>query len=80
MEEEKIILNIKYKEGSVTCTILLDARPLESIKNCKVKIEKKYGFPFSKQIFIYDGEELEDDKTLKDYSITNNSVIMLVNS
>ena len=80
MEEKNIILNIKYKEGNVTCTILLDVRPLESIKNCKIKVEKKYGFPSSKQIFIFDGIELEDDKTLKDYSITNNSVIMLVNS
>ncbi len=80
MEEKNIILNIKYKEGNFTCTILLDVRPLESIKNCKIKVEKKYGFPSSKQIFIFDGIELEDDKTLKDYSITNNSVIMLVNS
>ena len=51
---------------------------LESIKNLKTKIEQLTKIPVSQQILLFNQYRLKDDnKNLKDYSIEENSIILV---
>ena len=57
----------------------LDVNYSDSIKNIKDLIREKAEIPKEKPIrLIYAGKELDDDKILDDYNISNNSTIHLV--
>ncbi|KAL9959082.1 hypothetical protein ACROYT_G036164 [Oculina patagonica] len=57
--------------------IILEVEPETSVKNVKEKIKEEKGFPPDQQFLFFLGEELEDDHTLKDYDITNQSTLRL---
>ena len=69
-----MILYIKRESGS---TFIIEAQSADTIKKVKDYIQDKVGIPLDQQRLIRTGKLLEDNKSLTDYGIKNNSTIHL---
>ena len=70
----KVFLDVMSQETIV----LEEVDPSETIANLKKKIRDKKGFPALEQRLVFHGKILEDQRTINDYSIQNNSTLNLV--
>ena len=59
-------------------TIILYIEPLDTIRSIKAKIQNKEGIPQNKQKLIFGRRELEDNKTLADYRIIDQTTVHLI--
>jgi len=59
-------------------TITLDVELTDTIESVKYKIQHDKGIPKQQQRLIYSGRPLDDNCTLDDYNIVNNTTIYLV--
>lgn len=58
-------------------TFTLEYDPADSIQNVKTKIQDKSGIPLDRQHLVFDGKQLEDDRTVSDYDIPKESTLHL---
>jgi len=59
-------------------TIIVEVDITESIGNLKKMIEEKQGIPLEHQRIIFNGDKLEDEKSLEDYNIVQDTTLHLV--
>jgi ubiquitin C len=67
-------ISVKTTEGT---SFTLDADSSDSIENVKLKIQEKEGLLNQNQLLIYNGERLENERTLSDYKIQDKSALYL---
>jgi len=58
-------------------TIKLQMYSGATIANIKAEIERKEGVPMEHQWLVHNDQQLQDDKTLGDYNVQDNSMILL---
>jgi hypothetical protein len=56
----------------------IDVELSDTIQILYTKIEKKEQIPSDQQWLIFDGKHLDDEKTLNEYNIQNDSTIHLI--
>ena len=59
-------------------TFLIFANPSDSIENFKEKMQNKSGIPLDQQRLVFEGKQLEDNRTLDDYKIKKSSTLYLI--
>jgi ubiquitin C len=57
--------------------VTLNVKRTDQIKDVKVKIKNWEGIPPSLQRLIFEGKELKGENTLQDYSIHDNSILIV---
>ena len=70
-----IEINIKTLTSRI---FTLKVDPEEHVEYSKFRIQDKEGIPLDQQRLIYEGHQLEDNRTLSDYKIKNGSTLHLV--
>lgn len=59
-------------------TITVETELSDTVLAVKQKVQKQEGIPPEQQRLLFTGKQLEDDRTLADYAVKDNSVLHLV--
>jgi hypothetical protein len=72
-----ISLMFVYLRGITNKITRIEISPTDTVKIFKSKIQAKYGVDSSQQRLIFHGKQLDDEKTIKCYSVTDESTIQV---
>ena len=72
---KEFILNIRRFSNNI---IPIYVTPCDSIGNVKYLIQLKEGIPIDQQRLVYNGIQLEDNRTIEDYNIKEELTIHLI--
>lgn len=56
-------------------TLTLEVEETDTVAMMKLKVQDKNGIPPDQMRFIFEGKQLEDERTLAEYGITKESTI-----
>lgn len=68
-------ITVKALSGTQTT---LRVSPSDKIAQVKEKLSEAEGYPPEQQRLIYAGKQMEDDRTLSDYNVQNESTLHMV--
>ena len=74
LDLDPFIINVKTLDGK---TIPFKVKPTDKIRDVKKQVEDKTGIPPEDQLLTYDGMELDDGKTIDDYSIPYGGTLVM---
>jgi len=67
-----------FVKTSLEKPITLEVESWHTIAQVKTMIDEKERIPFAWQVPVFAGKQLEDDRTLADYNIINQSTLHVV--
>lgn len=59
-------------------TITVDVNEDDTVETLKQRINEKEGIPVDQQRLIFGGKQIESERTLSDYGVTNGATMHLV--
>lgn len=71
-------MRIKVKVNDTGSIINIDIKETDTVLRIKEKFDEKYGIPPDQQRLIYGGKVLNNVKTVKDYKLTEGSILNLI--
>ena len=66
---------VKFTSGKI---LTLEVEPTDSIDSIKQKVQEREGIPPNRQQLFFNGQRLEEGKTLSDYNIQKESILDLI--
>ena len=67
-----------FVETPIGSFLTLDVESNDTVQNVKLKIQDKEGLPPDNQTLIRTGSRMDSNRTLSDYGINNEDLIILV--
>jgi hypothetical protein len=73
----KLSIRLFVGKTLVGPALTIEVEPSSTINDVKALLEHTANIPFNQQRLIYNGKQLEDNRTLADYNVLDGSTLIL---
>jgi len=73
----KLSIRLFVGKTLVGTALTIEVEPSSTINDVKALLEHTANIPFNQQRLIYNGKQLEDNRTLADYNVLDGSTLIL---